>query len=485
MNPVQLIRKYLFNWFAAAVFVLLAGTLLVVENFTDTGDGRDEVQRIRVVSDSFSVSITERGLVRPARISPVKSKISSNQAQIIWLVKEGSSIQEGEVVAKFDTKPFLDELSRTEQETGDARAALVAARKLLLMQQEEEQGKIEEAERKAEIAAIEAENIRNGSGPLERKQVEQRVSKARRGYSLAQANLDDMEVLLKKGHASIRERDKALDEYESASEQLNVAEEELRNFDDYKWPKMIRQAELLVNGAESELQRVKVTAELQVQNRMAQVEKMRRNLANRKAVRDQARLNLENCDVKAPTGGILLYSELPLGNSRRKIQIGDSVWVGQTFMEVPDTSELVVEVQVREIDVAKISEGMEATIELDAFPERTFPGRVERVASLAEEGNGEGGVRRFYARIGITDKTEQVHVGMSATVDIKYHTVAEALLIPAGAIIFKDGKTMVSRVTPDGQELAEITLGARGLERVEVVDGLAEGEFVTIGGLRK
>lgn len=461
-----------------ALLVLVAVAFLVMRNFSGQDSVSDSLSPVKVVRDSFEVGITERGLVRPAKISPIKSQVMSNQAKIVWMVKEGTVVKEGDLVARFDTKPFLDELARAERDAGDAEATLIAAQKLLLMQKEEEEGRLEEAERKVEIARIESLNIREGAGPLERKQVEQRLNKAERAYRLAKGNFEDMEVLLKRGHASLRERDKAQDEYESAREQLNVAREELHNFDTYKWPKMVREAELLVNAANSELQRVKVTGELKVQNKRVQVEKARRNVANREAVKQSAERDLEGCEVKAPTDGILLYSVLPRETGRRKIQIGDSVWVGQTFLEVPDTSELVVEVQIREIDVAKIEEGMKARVELDAFPGTVFNGEVESIASLARDDGGKSGIRRFFARIRLLERNENIHVGMSATVNIAYRKVTDGLVIPAGAVRHKNGRDLVERFQNGNVEQVEVQVGLRGADRVEVLSGVEEGDLV-------
>lgn len=475
----MMLKRFLTNWLTIA-FIILAGVSVFVMRIWTQEEQESRKSPVAVVErQSFSVSVTERGIVRPARISPIKSQISSNQAKIVWLVKEGTAVRKDEVVARFDTKPFVDELSRAEQDVGDARATYAAAEKLLLMQEEEEQGKIEEAQRRVEIAQIDAQNITKGAGPLEREQVQQRLKKAERGYRLAEGNIGDMEVLLEKGHASLRERDKALDEFETAREQLHVAKEELRNFDNYKWPKMVREAELLVNGAESELQRAIVTAELQIQNRRAQVEKARRNVANREAVRDQAQRALDNCDIKAPTDGILLYSVLPRENGKRKIQIGDSVWVGQTFLEVPDTTELMVEVQIREIDVAKIRTGMETTVELDAFPGREFAGIVANVASLAEGNGKDENIRRFFALIRLFAPEEGVHVGMSATVKIIYQSIDNGLVIPVGAVVYREGSTFVYKRAGDEAVLTEVELGMRGVDRVQVIQGLQEGDFVT------
>ncbi len=433
---------------------------------------------IVVEKQSFPLMVVERGVVRPAKISPISSQISSNQSKLVWLVKEGSQVTKGLLVARFDTKPFGDSLHKAEQAYADAQATFVAAEKLLSLQKEEEAGKVEEAIRKVTIAKIQADNIQNGSGPLKRKTLQQQVHQAERVLEISGNELADMNLLLEKGHVSARERDKAADKLSTATEQVAVATAELVNFNAYAWPQMLREAELLVSGAESVLERTKRTGEILVQNRAAEVEKQRRDVANKKTALENAKTELINCDVYSPADGVLLYPELPRENGRRKIQIGDSVWVGQTFMEVPDTSELIAELQIREVDVAQISPGMKTEIEVDAFPGQVFTGVVESVASLAKEDEVNSNLRRFYTRVRLTGDTDKIHVGMSVTAKVIYRELNDVLAIPSGAVFYKETQAMVRKAQAGVAEDRPIVLGDRGQLWVEVVDGLQVGERI-------
>jgi multidrug efflux pump subunit AcrA (membrane-fusion protein) len=179
---------------------------------------------------------------------------------------------------------------------------------------------------------------------------------------------------------------------------------------------------------------------------------------------------------------VLLYPELPRENGKRKIQIGDTVWVGQTFMEVPDTSELIAELQVREVDVARIGSGMKAEIEVDAFPGRVFAGLVDSVASLAKEDEENSHLRRFYTRVRLTGDTDKIHVGMSVTVKIIYREVNEAVAIPPGAVFYKEARAMVRKVSSGAAEDQPIVLGDRGQLLVEVLEGLEAGDRIERAG---
>jgi multidrug efflux pump subunit AcrA (membrane-fusion protein) len=470
--------------------LLLAGGIFLVllvwfgaGSFFNTESEAGKGIPVQVEARSFRLSVMERGVVIPARVSPVSSKISSNQAKIVWLIREGIRVEKGTLIARFDTKPFLDKLHKAEQLFADAEATLHASEKLLSLQKEEENGKIEEAFRKLEIAKIQANNIENGSGPLKRKIFEQKLHQSERVLALDRNELADLEVLLKKGHISVRERDRSAEKVKTAVEQVQVARAELENFNRYTWPKLLREAELLVKGAESNLQRVKRTADLQIQNWTAKVEKARRALENRRKILGKAQMDVVYCNIFSPTGGLLLYAELPRENGRRKIQIGDSVWEGQTFLQVPDTRDLVAEIWVREIDVAKIKNGMDAEIELDAFPGKIFTGRVESIASLAKEDKKHRGVRRFYTRIRFTQDVGQVHVGMSVTTKIIYRLVENVPAVPPDSIIYRGGRTFVNKLVGKETELVPVTLGARGKEWIEVVDGLYAGDRIVRQGL--
>lgn len=460
---------------------ILAFVGITVYFFFEEAEREESLPTLHSVEKrSFTLMVSERGVINPARIVPITSQISSNQAKIVWLVKEGTQVRKGILVARFDTKPFMDQLDKVEQDLVDAQATFMATQKALSIQMEEEEGKIEAAARKLEIAKAEAADILQGSGPLERKVIKQRLQQKERSIAFAKLELKDLETILEKGYISARERDKAKDDILTVQEELDVIREELKNFDSYIWPQMQSKASLLVSGAESDLQRTKRTAELVIQNHKSEVEKTRRLVQTKSEMVRKAQRDVINCDVYAPASGILLYSDRPRDNGRRKFQIGDSVWVGQAFLQIPDTSELVADINVREVDVARIDRTMNTILEVDAFPNRKFSGEVESIATLALEENQLSGVRKYPTRIRLLGETGKIHVGMSVTAHIVYKNVNNVLAVPLSAIKYKKGKTSV-QVLNDGISVEyPITIGSKGSLWVEVLNGLSLGDTVLL-----
>jgi len=478
----QLFQRHAVLYFGILLFVLL---IIVVSRSLLDPSGATEQQPhiINVGRQSFRLLVTERGIVRPARITPIKSQISGNQGKLIWVIDEGMQINKGLLVARFDTKPLMDILQKAEQQLADAEAQLEVSLKSLELLKEAGKSREEASQRKLELAGIKANDLKNGSGPLKRQQLEQIVKKAVRTYAVKTKELEDIKPLQEKGHVTMREYERAENERISAQEALVLARAELTNFDKYEWPRILREAEVITDAAEIDLARVQRTAELEQQQQLSKVEKYRRDLAIKKKELKKAKKEVAACDVYSPADGILLYSLLPRQNKKRKIQLGDSIWNGQTFLEVPDTSDLVVEINIREIDVAKLTPGMPAEIILDAYPEQTFSGTLLTIDSLAQKDAENSSIRRFFAKIRILETSQGVHVGMSASVNIIYKKLQDILAIPAGAVTYQNGRTVVKKLTPDGGVITEVTLGDSGIKWVQLLAGLSEDDRIITDAL--
>jgi len=471
-------KRLSFFWLGIIVLVVAAGYVMYFMWNTDSH--ANIIRTVLVEPRSFMLQVHERGVVRPARVVSITSNIFSNQAKLVWIREEGKTVTKGQIVARFDTKPFVDVMEKAEQDLADAEAQLVSADKALQLQVEENQGKLEAATRELEIARIKAEDLRHGSGLLDRQQLVQELNQAERAYEIAAAEKDDFEALLAKGHVSQRERDKSVNALKNAKEKLELARHRLKNFDQYEMPRHLREADLMVDAAEKELERVKRTSELELKRRQSAVVMKQREVVARRKQRDKAKENLQNCDIKAPIDGTLLYVELPRAEKRRDAQVGDAIWYGQTFMEIPDTRETVVEFNVREVDVAKLATGMRAVVELDAFPGKKFYGRVERIDTLAKADDVNENFRSYKARILLDDGAPEIHVGMSADVKIIYKDLKQVLTVPTAAIEYHSGKTFVRLQNGENIERKTVTLGEIGSKWAQIVSGLNAGDEVVV-----
>ncbi len=435
-----------------------------------------------VAREDLSLQIFERGLIAPAKVEPIKSQISSNQALLVWAVEEGSAVIKDQVIARFDTKPFNDKMEHAEQELADVQATLAATEKLISMKKVTLAGRVEAARRKLEIARIKEDDLLNGSGQLMRHELEQAIVQAQRVLVVAQTELDDMDLLLGKGHVSRRERDRVANDLLLAEEKVAIVTAEMDNFTRYKWPSLMYEAKLAVDAAGEELEQEKLTSELELQRAQGEIVKLKRDLEKAESRLVDARRDVVACDVRSPIDGILLYKELPRNDGRRKVQIGDAIWFGQVFMEIPDTSEMVVEVNVREVDVAKLHKGVMAEVWLDAIPDRMFQGEVEYIDALAKQENADQEVRSFRTRILLKETTPEMYPGMSASTRITYQELKDVLVVPVAAVSYKNRASFVRLQENNGTRDIPVQLGSAGGDKTVVLDGVKEGDHVLLNG---
>lgn len=205
----------------------------------------------------------------------------------------------------------------------------------------------------------------------------------------------------------------------------------------------------------------------------AELEELRLRLEQARNEIRSAEEAIRKLTLTAPRAGILVVHENPMEG--RKLQNGDSVWVGLAVMSIPDLSSMKVEARLSDVDDGLIEAGMKAVCTLDTYPDRRFSGVVREIAPVAKE-EGNESLRRAFKVDVVLDEVdpERMRPGMSAKVEVlpRAGGAAEALLVPRAALDFSGERPRA--LLADGST-AELVLGACDARRCEVTEGLAEG----------
>lgn len=118
---------------------------------------------------------------------------------------------------------------------------------------------------------------------------------------------------------------------------------------------------------------------------------------------------------------------------------GDSVPNGKAVISVMDPSSMKVKVAVDELDIAKVAVGQKAEVSFGAITDKTFEGTVESISPLGTTTNN---VTTYDVTVALKDNTG-VKLGMNANVNIFTASKDNALVIPAEALIERNGKKYV------------------------------------------
>lgn len=190
---------------------------------------------------------------------------------------------------------------------------------------------------------------------------------------------------------------------------------------------------------------------------------------------------LNDCEVVAPIAGVVL---------QRNVEVGDFVAAeggrganaNAQFGSIADMTKLRVEVDVSELDIARLRPGMPCTIAPDAYKDRKYRGRVLWIDPGANYAKAT-----VQVKVRIEDPDDFLRVEGSAQVVFMIEPAAgtasqaaASLWIPDSACLMDpSGKTAKVFVAVEGRlKETPVTLGRKIGNQVEVREGLREGQSI-------
>ena len=211
------------------------------------------------------------------------------------------------------------------------------------------------------------------------------------------------------------------------------------------------------------------------QRNMAQVEleSSGQMMQQTQAQLTQAREGLAKTQLRAPIDGKVVALIIKSGETA--VPSAMSI-AGSDLMTVADTAGLYAEVNVNETDVARVGVGQTARIVPAAFPDKSWAGVVETVASSPRTVAGQG--KSYLVRIRLSD-TEglRFHTGMSCRAEIatRRDDTAPVIAVPVQAVRYEES---ANRNEPAKASLVVVKNGRANLRSVET--GLADDAFLEI-----
>ncbi|MBT1442923.1 HlyD family efflux transporter periplasmic adaptor subunit [Shewanella sp. JM162201] len=188
--------------------------------------------------------------------------------------------------------------------------------------------------------------------------------------------------------------------------------------------------------------------------------------------------NLAQMEIVAPHDGLFVMQP---GWTGTLPVAGDMVWSGIPLGNLPDTSVMQARLWVLESEAVGLSVGKQASVTLDAYPDKVFQGKVTQVDALAKARERDSPVNYFEFTVAL-DMTDTAIMLPGRQVQARIAAVSEpgVLSVPNQAIFQKEGRYWV--YLQQGNQFIEqkIKPGSRSLNRTVVQEGLNEGDVVAL-----
>ncbi|HEU5183039.1 MAG TPA: efflux RND transporter periplasmic adaptor subunit [Gemmatimonadaceae bacterium] len=192
------------------------------------------------------------------------------------------------------------------------------------------------------------------------------------------------------------------------------------------------------------------------------------NLDDARARLSLAQRQVDNTQVRAPFAGLV---------SERAASAGDVVQPGSEMFTIVDPSSMRLEASVPAEALSALRVGDPVEFSVNAYPDRTFTGRVERINPTADPTT-----RQVRIHVGIPNTGGRLVAGLFAEGRVATDA-RNAAVAPRNAIDVRGIRPVALRVKNGRAERVEVELGLEdeATERVEIRSGLAAGDTVLVG----
>jgi RND family efflux transporter MFP subunit len=171
--------------------------------------------------------------------------------------------------------------------------------------------------------------------------------------------------------------------------------------------------------------------------------------------------------VVAPFDGVI---------TQRNIDNGSLVQSGSTFMfTLMHPNVIRIQLFVPQDEAFGLSPGVDAVVRVPEIPDRTFPGKVTRIANALQPGS-----RTLLTEIDVPNPDGALSPGIYCTVDLFIPRKTPSMIVPADAVVFDQNGLHVAVVENGAAHLQKITIARDFGKEVEVHDGVRPGDQVIL-----
>jgi len=374
------LRRLSVRWLAALALVATAGLAAFFYGIAEWGGApaEDSYRLAKAERGEIIATVNATGTINPTTTVIVGSQLSGQVVQI--LADYNSEVKADQVVARLNSDQIRAKLDAARADLEQMRAQqLVQEGQIEKVKAETEKARAAQADAEAQVARNEA--LLNDTQRIFERQSELRSRgfAAEQALDTARANRDAQQAALSSARAQVNSAKAAIT---SLAADLQVAQANL----------------------------AAVTAQI----------------AQRQAAVRQIEVDLRNTDIRSPVSGVVVQRNVELGQT-----VAASFTAPEMFRIAEDLRHMEISANIDETDVGRIKPDQRATFTVNAFPGRTFEGRVKQVRLGSQTVNN---VVIYTTIISIENPRRELLPGMTANLRIETDRREDVVRIPNAAL---------------------------------------------------
>ncbi len=468
--PIVLFGKK-FAWSTVGIVGILAAGIAGIGStvYVATRDASAEENlvdlTVAVQAKNLTVRVTASGTIVPVRSVNLSPKTSGRLVEL--MVEQGDRVQKGQPIARMENEEILAQGKQAEAQLIQAKARLA---ELEAGSRSEE---IERAKARLQKAKAQLAELKTGTRTEDIEQAKAQVESAGARAELAKQRRDRFETLYQEGAVSQDRYDEAVTEWEQARSALAEALQNLQELRNGPRSEEIERAEADVYEAQQNL------LELQRGPRPEDIAHARAEVEESKWRMREIEERFQNTLVRAPFSGIVTQRYADEGAFVTPTTSASSTASATSTSIVAIAEGLEVLAEVPEVDISRIKSNQQVSVVADAYPDKSFRGRVRLIAPEAIK---EENVTLFQVRVALETGLDKLMSGMNVNLTFRGDRLNNAIVVPTVAVVTYQGKTGVLVLDKEEQEpeFRPVTLGSTIDDQIQILEGVKPTERVFV-----
>ncbi|MFV1964401.1 MAG: efflux RND transporter periplasmic adaptor subunit [Pirellulaceae bacterium] len=457
----------------------------------DLGDSETKFVYYTVSRSDLPIVVTERGNLEAQLKTEIRCQCESVTrdargnygTQIIFIVPNGSAVEERELLVELDSAPIRERLDEQILRHQKAVSAHVQSKARFENQKLQNETALAEAILNVELATLQLDSYTDkldGQYKLDVEELDRTILEWREGLEIAKADRAGAEELFNLGYNSKSVLDQKRFALMKAQNDLAASISRQRQMTRFTKDMTEKQLRGSLETTKRSLKQVKNDNESEIAQAEASLLEAEAVEKKEKERLDNYGEQLEFCKIYAPHDGMVVYARQGRGNST-EIEEGATVRQRQEILSLPNLSRMQVKTQVHEAVLDQVRSGLPVTIRIDAFPNEVYYGIVSDVAVVPSDSGWWGsGVKTYETVVTIDGEVKNLKPGMTAVTEIHVDRIEDVLTVPVQAVVQRGRDSWCYVDAHRGLERRMLTLGRSNDKFVHVEEGMAQGDRVVL-----
>lgn len=484
--------------FSRAIFVVCViglGAAVAAQEKGDAKDGdapsSEAAETFKVEPGPFKVEVTVDGIFEAAEVAEISIRPEIwTTFKVSEAVEQGKTVAEGDALVSFDPRKIEEEVRDLEAGQKLAQMTLDLTEKEIAFLQVFQPLDLQAAQRGKRVADEDLARFTE----IDRAMSEKSARQSRKGsaYRLEYAeeelkqlkqmyDEDDLteqteEIILKRAQRSV----------ESSTFYLELAEKSLDKTLNFTLPRRAETLESQAQRQDLNLKKAQETFPMLLAKKKLELEKIAydRKKSDERLGKLQADRNW--MVLRSPAAGVVYYGRSERGKwvggeaMAKQLRPGGTISPHQVIISIVQPRPLSVRVELPEKDLRYLAPGLTGRVVPTAYPDSKLSGTLARISPIPVK----SGTFDAKVEVELGEEAKALMPGMACTVRLVAYQEAEVLAVPSSAVFHDEvdeEKRYVYLVTGEGEhEKRPVVLGKHGEKKVEVLEGLKEGDEILL-----